>query len=198
MRINSTLRFLFVLCASHVGPMLWAQLHVSFQQQGAETLRTLSGKRLPGVGVGRVAVCNVGPAARDVDAEFIYLLAGRVGISTLSPIVAGPVLDRSIATSFAQFLVDLSTLGSGLVGVLGLSNKIKMPTWAAELLTAAPAVFLLFRGLFQKRLASDQPAKDNLLRGVYPGIAPARCIPDGRIFLFRYSGDWAPREVTLP
>ena len=196
---SNPLTLLWVMCAAHVtGPPLWAELRVSFQQQGAETLRTLSGKRLKGVGVGRVAVCNVGPVARDVDAELIYIEAGRAGISTLSPIVAGPVLDRSIATSFAQFLVDLSTLGSGLVGVLGLSDKLKMPTWLAEVLTAAPAVFLLFRGLFQKHVASDQPAKDNLLRGVYPSIAPARCIPDGRIFLFRYAGDWAPREVVMP
>lgn len=179
---------------------LAAQLRVSFQQQGAETLKTVSGKRLKGVGVGRVAVCNVAPLndrVRDVDSELIYIEAGKLGISTLSPVVAAPVLDRSIATSLSQFLVDLSTAASGIVGVLGLSDKLKMPTWLAEVLTAAPAVFLLFRGLFQKHVASDQPIKDNLLRGVYSSIAPQRCIPDGRVFLFRYAGDWPPREVII-
>jgi hypothetical protein len=174
---------------------LCAQIHVSFSQQGAETLRTISGGLIKSVGVGSANICSLTPTDQVRNAALIYDAARSIKISTISPLLAGPILDRAKARSRVQVIEDVGGIVLGTAGVLGTTRVIpNMPRGGATALTLAPLAIGLMDQFLAKRLPKDDVVRGNMLQGQV-GIRGGDC--EERFFLFLYHGPWDPVEATL-
>jgi hypothetical protein len=173
---------------------------VSVSQQGAEVLKANGGKVIKGIGIGSVDVCNMSASdARGLDVGTIYAAIRSMEVSTLGMSEATLVLDRAVSTSKEQVILDIGT-GVSAAGALGANIGKTSSGWRIGL-TALPVVITSVNVFVMRRLPSDAATKQYLLRstGSKPDwvLPPGACIPDGRVFLFRYHGDWNPQEVIL-
>jgi hypothetical protein len=109
--------------------------------------------------------------------------------------LAGPLLDREKSRSKAQIALDVLSIGGGITGALGTTRVIQMGNGAAAALSLAPLGISILRSLAAKRLPNDSAVRANLLIGDV-GIQGLNCA--SRLFLFRYQGNWEPRETTIP
>jgi hypothetical protein len=175
--------------------LLSAQIHVSFSQQGAETLRTISGGLIKSVGVASVNACNQSATDQVRNAALIYDAARALKISTVSPLLAGPILDRAKARSKVQVVEDVGGILLGGVGILGGTHVIRnMPTGASTALTLAPLAIGLLDQFIAKRKPHDDVVRANMLQGQI-GIRAHDC--EERFFLFLYHGNWEPVEAMI-
>jgi hypothetical protein len=175
-------------------------VRVSISQQGAAVLVANSGRLIKGVGIGAVSVCNESQtAARGLDSGTIYQAIQSMVVSTLGVNEAELVLDRAVSTSRAQTMLDIGT-AVGAAVALGASVSDISKTWKIAL--AGVPVGLGFTNIyFERRLPSDTTTKQFLLRstGSHPDfvLSPGSCVPDGRVFLYRYFKDWNPQSIVL-
>ena len=185
------LRFAWLLLALPLA----AQVHVTLSPQGAEALRTASGKRIQGVGLVAVTAVNHGPA-RTVQAQEIYALAAHLGIAYIAPNLAEAMLTRTAARSKARIGLDAIALGSGVSGVLGTTKAVSMGNGLAAGLSLAPIAIPILAKFLSDQQPAAHTAIDALLRGSYQ-LAQGGALPDGRLMLVRYHGDWMPREGDI-
>lgn len=170
-------------------------IHLTFSQQGAETLRTVSGDLIHSVGVASVNVCDVTGTDKVRPAAMIYDAARLQGISTISPLLVQPLLDRTHARSKSQNILDGLSIASGVMGALGTTKAVKMGNGGAAALSLGPIAIALFREFVAKRLPNDSPVRANLLNGDI-GIPAHGC--GEYLFLYLYQGNWNPREAFIP
>lgn len=184
------------------------QIRVTFSQQGAEVVRTVSGRLIKGVGVIALTGQNIGPLEHTVRAQELYSAAARSGISYISPSVALAMLERNAARSKAQLGLDGSSFGAGIIGVLGTGRVIPMGNGLALGLSLAPLAIPLIQRFFTSQLPATNVIRDHLLVSGEWKLDPAGLvgsgprngdmIPDGLLILSRYQGNWQPREVVIP
>lgn len=179
---------------------LSGQIHVTFSQGGAESIKSASGKRIPGVGIVFVTAVNHGPA-RVVQAQEIYGLAAHLGIAAIGPNVAAAMLGQTAARSPWRVAADVITIGSGIAAlpaIVSLTGKspIMNKYWTAGF-AALPVVEPLALKFAQDQQPAVSVAVEGLLQGSYQ-IATGGALPDGRMMLVRFQGNWGPREGDLP
>lgn len=177
-------------------------VRISISTQGDEVLKANGGNAAKDIRIGSVDVCNDSPAAtRGIDVGNAYSAIRSMEVATLGPGEADLVLDRAVATSKAQTAMDVgAAVGAGAAlgaSVSGISQKWKIG------LAALPVGIEFARVYFMRRLPSDTNTKVNLLRstGSKPVdwlLPPGSCIPDGRVFLYRFHAEWNTKEVILP
>jgi hypothetical protein len=170
-------------------------VHITFSQQGAETLRATSGQVPPGLGIVAVVACVApdGPATV-VPSGRIYQAAAALKIAAISPELAAPILDRQKGRSKIGLGIDIGSGASGVAGILGTTKSIKMKPGIAAGLSLVPLVVDLVKAFLTKRLPNDNPVRVGLLNGDV-GIPAGGCA--ARLILDRYHGDWDPRETAV-
>lgn len=176
-------------------------VRISISSQGPEVLIANGGKIIKGIAIGGVQVCEIsGVDTRGLDVGTIYAAIRSMEVATLLVPEAELVLDRAVATSKAQLALDV---GAAITGVAALGASIaKAPSGVTIGLGALPVVVGAVNIFAMRRLPSDTVTKTFLLRstGSKPDwiLPPSGCIPDGRVFLYRYHTDWDSMEVILP
>lgn len=176
-------------------PALPQGLSLTIAQQGTETLKAVSGQLIKSVGVASVDLCNPSDQPQVRPAGAVYDAVRRLGVSTISPQLAGPLLDRSKNRSKVQIAVDLLGLGSATTGVLGTTKAISMPNGVAAALTLVPIAVSLVTPIVTKRLPEDSVVRANLLN-TDVGVAAHGC--QERLILYLYHGNWDPKAATVP
>ena len=171
-----------------------APVTLSFAQQGAETSRTVGGRVIPGIGVASVQACNHTSADLVRSAGLIDSAARNLGISTISPTLASPILDRSKNKSPFQIGIDVGSLVSSGTGILGTTHIIPMPSGVAAGLSLVPALIPLLQSFFTARLPNESPVLTNLLQG---DIALKAGSCSEKLFLYVYNGPWEPKQTAI-
>ncbi len=124
-----------------IAALAWPSMgaSVSFSPQGAEALKTVAGRKIPGVGLTEVVLCS--STTEVVSNGRVYQAAVRNGLSPLSPALASATLGRIAATNFWSLALDGITDLGGLTAALGAAHVIQMTDqMVTGLAMARPAV----------------------------------------------------------
>jgi hypothetical protein len=92
--------------------MLMADVRVSMSPQGAEALKALTGKRVPGVQIVAVTTCS--DAAVAISGGALYQAAAGAGIATISARLAPAIIARSVDRNWKKITVDVIGAASGI------------------------------------------------------------------------------------
>ena len=132
---------------------------VSFSPQGAEILKTMTGKRIKGVGIHELVICSSGT----VQAGAVYQLAVSNGILPISPAQAGTLFRQTAARSVPAIMLAGAGYASLGIPVLGQAGVISMTSRLIVGILSGHALFDSFRGQVQAQLPDPTPLLTALL-----------------------------------
>lgn len=189
---------LFALILS--GGFANAQITATFDQQGAEELKSAAGKRIKGVGLLAAAVCLApnAPAVRAVDTEWVYSYASQAGIPRILPAEAVVMLTQSAARSPYNIGLEVTMdVGSPIVSTLAAARKIGSGWGFVGL---APLAITLVKNAFSRFAPDNSVILAKLLQGSVT-LVPGACIPGGATVLYHYMGAWpngGTKSIVIP
>lgn len=177
-----------------------AQITATFDQQGAEELKSAAGKRIKGVGLLAASVCLApgAPAVRAVDTEWVYSYASQAGIPRILPAEALVMLTQSAARSPYNIGIEVTMdVGSPIISTLAATRRIGSGWGFVGL---APLAITLFRNTFMRLAPDNSVITSKLLQGSAT-LTPGACIPGGATVLYHYTGPWpngGTKSITIP
>lgn len=128
------------------GPVHAPEVTAAYSSQGVEALRTMTGKRIRGVGLSAVTVCAA--AQTKIPVGWIYQTAVEHGISPLDPDIAVAMINRKVGFSLYNVLPDIVANGSVGIALLGAARVISMSTpWLVGLTAASGTLNLALNQL---------------------------------------------------
>lgn len=170
---------------------------ITFSPQGAEAMRSLANRVIPGVGFAHVEIC----APRDLAIAFAsgraYQAASRIGLSPLGPHESLAVGVRQQKVNRTKVVLDVFTLSdSALASLSAAGDEAPIKLKGSE---RAWITFLIPMGILGSRLLQERLPDQGWLSRILQGdlsIAAGRCFSDG-IMLLRYKPGMTDQTVEV-
>lgn len=194
MSIDNALRiavFLFVIaCLAGICEEARCQT-VSFSPQGAEVLKAMMGRAVPGIAALGVEVCS--QSDQRISAGRIYQTAITVGYEPRSPLVIDALMSAELGRNWRRLLAESLNLGTHAGAGLTASGIIKASSaWTTGLIAGAQLLDTVADRL-RARLPSGTWRRD-LLEGDLD-LKAGGCVE--KLMFARYHPDIVPRTASL-
>lgn len=129
--------------------------------QGAEVLRSLVGRVIPGLALEELLICADGQ--QNFSGGLVYQALALKGVATISPKLAPAIMARQVSKSPWKVAYSVGVIAVGAAAFLGSSSVVKMGSTITSALLAAHSVGDLIGPAIQGRIPDPSPLLPLLL-----------------------------------
>lgn len=138
---------------------------VSISPQGRDAIKLILGKRVSGLALLSVDVCNASGGEMVLNSSRVYQAVQAAGVRTISPITAAMVIARAQKKHPLRYFLDFAGIAGAGAGILTAADVIKASkSWQYGLLIGPQFLNLLIRPA-QEHLPDYLSFQQSLLNG---------------------------------